>query len=106
MTKSPQSQTCHKPSKSTKFVLASILALGLVLYLSDIGLHITIATKYLTMRNCSRNLKHTITNFRLDKVVDLNQVIGDLSPDINIDKDDTIMKDKDFSEYDNENKSS
>ena len=110
MTKSPQNQevlqTYYKPSKSNKFVLASILALGLVLYCSDIALHITIASKYLTMRNCSRNVKHTITNFRLDQVVDLNQVIGDLSPDKAFDEDDTSNNKTDFSEYDKENKTS
>merc|ERR1712001_224330 len=72
-------QTYHKPSKPNKFVLASILALRLVLYLSDIGLHVTIASKYLTMRNCSRNVKHTIKDFSLDKVVDINKIVGDLS---------------------------
>ena len=73
------SNLIHKPCKTSKFVLGSILVVGLVLYVTDIGLHVAIASKYLTMRNCSRNVKHTIQDFSLDKVVDINKVVGDFN---------------------------
>ena len=75
------SEIYQKPSSTNRYMFAAVLLVGLCLYISDVGLHVTIASKYLSMRNCSRNLKHTINDFRLDKVVDLNKVIGDLSPD-------------------------
>ena len=61
-------ESSKKPSKTRKLILVSILVLGLSLYVTDVGLHVTIASKYLSMRNCSRNVKHTIKDFSLDKV--------------------------------------
>ena len=69
----------QKQCKTRKLILVSILILGLSLYVTDVGLHVTIASKYLSMRNCSRNVKHTIKDFSLDKVVDINKVVGDFS---------------------------
>ena len=88
-------QTYQKPSKVHKCILAAVLTLGLVLYISDVSLHVTIASKYLNMRNCSRNLRHTIDDFRLDKLVDLNKVVQDLNPDVTQDEKGTNETDTD-----------
>ena len=77
--KQKSSKSAQKPCRTSKLVLVSFLVLGLALYVTDIGLHVTIASKYLTMRNCSRNVKHTIKDFSLDKVVDINKIVGDFS---------------------------
>ena len=94
-------QTYQKPSKTHKCILAAVLTLGLVLYISDVSLHVTIASKYLNMRNCSRNLRHTIDNFRLDKLVDLNQVVQDLNPDVAQDEKGTNETDTDATDQSN-----
>ena len=77
--KQKSSKSTQKTCRTNKLVLVSFLVLGLALYVTDIGLHVTIASKYLTMRNCSRNVKHTIKDFSLDKVVDINKIVGDFS---------------------------
>ena len=98
-------QTYQKPSKTHKCIFAAVLTIGLVLYISDVSLHVTIASKYLNMRNCSRNLRHTIDNFRLDKLVDLNQVVQDLNPDVTQDEKGTNETDTDATNpSDNTNK--
>ena len=95
-------QTYQKPLTSNKHILVALLAVGLVLYLTDIGLHITIASKYLTMRNCSRNVKHTISNFSLNNVVDLNKALGDISADLD-DNEEEETDINNFNEYDQDN---
>ncbi len=59
----------HAASKTR---LVNILLLGLGLYLLDIGLHLTLASKYLSLRDCHRGLSHTFMDFRLSDLVNLN----------------------------------
>jgi len=45
---------------------------GLILYLVDVGLHLCIASHYLTMRQCHRSISHQIVNFKLDNFVNFS----------------------------------
>ena len=56
-----------------------LLVFGLCLYLLDIGLHFGLAVKYLTMQGCHRSVSHTFTNFKLDDLVDLENLTENLS---------------------------
>ena len=47
---------------------------GLLLYLLDIGLHISIAVKYLTMQGCYRSVSHNLQNFKLNDLIDLEHL--------------------------------
>lgn len=51
-----------------------LLVFGLCLYLLDIGLHIGLAVKYLTMQGCHRSVSHTFTQFKLNDLVDLENL--------------------------------
>ena len=67
----------HSSATPKRFIFILCLTFGLCLYVTDVGLHVTIAAKYLTMRNCSRNHQHTIVNFQLNKWVDLNKLLSE-----------------------------
>lgn len=52
--------------------LFRLLVFGLMFYVADIGLHLGIASKYLTMRGCHRGISHTIQDFKLDNLLALS----------------------------------
>ena len=45
----------------------------------DIGLHLSLAAKYLTMQGCYRSVSHTFSNFKLDDLVDLENLTANLN---------------------------
>lgn len=59
-------------SFKTSFQIVRIFVFGLLLYLVDVGLHLCIASHYLTMRQCHRSISHQIVNFKLDNFVNLS----------------------------------
>lgn len=70
--------------------LIRILVLGLLLYVVDVALHITIASHYLDMRQCHRGIAHTFHDFSLNDTLDLDELlaadtlkVGDPAPDNN-----------------------
>ena len=56
-----------------------LLGFGLCLYLLDIGLHLGLAAKYLTMQGCYRSVSHTFSNFKLNDLVDLENLTENLN---------------------------
>ena len=56
-----------------------LLVFGLCLYLLDIGLHLGLAAKYLTMQGCYRSVSHTFSNFKLNDLVDLENLTENLN---------------------------
>jgi hypothetical protein len=62
-----------------------ILIFGLGLYLLDISLHISIASKYLTMQECYRSVSHTFENFKLNNLVNLDEFTFNLTSNNNED---------------------
>merc|ERR1719491_1589745 len=56
-----------------------LMVFGLCLYLLDIGLHLGLAVKYLTMQGCYRSVSHTFSNFKLDDLVDLENLTANLN---------------------------
>jgi len=56
-----------------------LMVFGLCLYLLDIGLHLSLAAKYLTMQGCYRSVSHTFSNFKLDDLVDLENLTANLN---------------------------
>lgn len=61
---------------------SSLLLFGLLIYVLDIGLHIGIASKYLTMQGCHRGVSHTFVNFKLDDLIDLDELTLELSSNV------------------------
>ena len=57
------------------------MLLGLGLYLLDISLHVSIASKYLTMEKCYRSVSHQFTNFKLEDLIDLENLTSVTSAD-------------------------
>ena len=58
-----------------------LMVLGLGLYLLDVSLHLSIASKYLTMQGCFRSVSHQFHNFKLEDLIDLDKVDFDLTSD-------------------------
>ena len=58
-----------------------LMVLGLGLYLLDVALHLSIASKYLTMQGCFRSVSHQFHNFKLEDLIDLDKVDFDLTSD-------------------------
>ncbi len=56
------------------FKCGYLLIFGLGLYVLDVGLHVGLAVKYLTMTECYRGVSHTFTNFKLNDLLDLEQL--------------------------------
>ena len=70
---------------SSRSRLIQVLCLGLILYVLDVGLHLTIAGHYLGMRDCHRGVEHVFKDFTLSEIVNLNNSIQDVSATINSD---------------------
>ena len=54
------------------FQVIRVLIFGLFIYIVDVGLHLCIASHYLTMRQCHRSISHDVTNFKLDNFVNFS----------------------------------
>ena len=52
--------------------LASALLLGLALFCADVGLHLAVAGKYLSLRDCHRGVDRTFENFSLGDLAGIN----------------------------------
>ena len=77
-TTSSQDDFLSLERSSSKSRLLRILVFGLLLYLLDVGLHITIASHYLDMKNCHRGITHSFEPFTLGDMLDINSTLANV----------------------------
>ena len=73
---------CLAPNSTSVIMLIMLngpLSLYKTILCVDIGLHLSLAAKYLTMQGCYRSVSHTFSNFKLDDLVDLENLTANLN---------------------------